>query len=54
MALTPEKDDYLLAFGRVCEAKGFHHSIEAAKRLDRKLIMAGVAGAVPASISRRR
>ena len=39
---TPEKDDYLLAFGRVCEAKGFHHSIEAAKRLDRKLIMAGV------------
>ena len=39
---TPEKDDYLLAFGRVCEAKGFHHSIETAKRLDRKLIMAGV------------
>ena len=30
---TPEKDDYLLAFGRVCEAKGFHHSIETAKRL---------------------
>ena len=29
---TPEKDDYLLAFGRVCEAKGFHHSIETAKR----------------------
>ena len=39
---TPEKDDYLLAFGRVCEAKGFHHSIEAARRLDRRLIMAGV------------
>ena len=39
---TPEKDDYLLAFGRVCEAKGFHHSIETAKRLGRKLIMAGV------------
>ena len=39
---TPEKDDYLLAFGRVCEAKGFHHSIETAKRLDTKLIMAGV------------
>ena len=39
---TPEKDDYLLAFGRVCEAKGFHHSIEAAKRLGRRLIMAGV------------
>ena len=39
---TTEKDDYLLAFGRVCEAKGFHNSIETAKRLDRKLIMAGV------------
>ena len=39
---TPRKDDYLLAFGRVCEAKGFHHSIEAAKRLGRRLIMAGV------------
>ena len=25
---TPDKDDYLLAFGRVCEAKGFHLSIE--------------------------
>lgn len=39
---TPQKDDYLLAFGRVCEAKGFHHSIEAATRLGRRLIMAGV------------
>jgi len=39
---TPQKDDYLLAFGRVCEAKGFHLSIEAAKRTGRKLIMAGV------------
>jgi glycosyltransferase involved in cell wall biosynthesis len=39
---TTEKDDYLLAFGRVCEAKGFHHSIATAKRLGRKLIMAGV------------
>jgi glycosyltransferase involved in cell wall biosynthesis len=39
---TPQKDDYLLAFGRVCEAKGFHHSIAAAKRLGRRLIMAGV------------
>jgi glycosyltransferase involved in cell wall biosynthesis len=39
---TPEKDDYLLAFGRVCEAKGFHLSIEAAKRTGRRLIMAGV------------
>ena len=39
---TTDKDDYLLAFGRVCEAKGFHHSIETAKRLGRRLIMAGV------------
>ena len=39
---TTEKDDYLLAFGRVCEAKGFHHSIETARRLGRRLIMAGV------------
>jgi len=36
-----EKDDYLLAFGRVCPAKGFHLSIEAAKRTGRRLIMAG-------------
>ena len=39
---TPVKDDYLLAFGRVCEAKGFHLSIEAAKRTGHRLIMAGV------------
>ena len=39
---TPQKDDYLLAFGRVCEAKGFHLSIEAAKRTGHRLIMAGV------------
>jgi glycosyltransferase involved in cell wall biosynthesis len=39
---TPAKDDYLLAFGRVCEAKGFHLSIEAARRTGHKLIMAGV------------
>jgi glycosyltransferase involved in cell wall biosynthesis len=39
---TPEKGDYLLAFGRVCEAKGFHLSIEAARRTGHKLIMAGV------------
>jgi glycosyltransferase involved in cell wall biosynthesis len=39
---VPEKDDYLLAFGRVCEAKGFHLSIEAARRGGRRLIMAGV------------
>jgi glycosyltransferase involved in cell wall biosynthesis len=39
--LHPEKDDYLLAFGRVCEAKGFHLSIEVARRTGRRLIMAG-------------
>jgi glycosyltransferase involved in cell wall biosynthesis len=39
--LTRQKDDYLLAFGRVCEAKGFHLSIEAAKRTGHRLIMAG-------------
>lgn len=39
---TPQKDDYLLAFGRVCEDKGFHLSIEAAKRTGHRLIMAGV------------
>ncbi len=38
---TPEKDDYLLAFGRLCAAKGFHLSIEAARRTGHKLIMAG-------------
>lgn len=38
---TATKGDYLLAFGRVCEAKGFHLSIETAKRLGRRLIMAG-------------
>ena len=49
---TTEKDDYLLAFGRVCEAKGFHNSIETAKRLDRKLIMAGVLRSRTASTSK--
>ena len=39
---TPDKDDYLLAFGRVCEDKGFHLSIEAARRTGHRLIMAGV------------
>ena len=37
-----EKDDYLLAFGRVCEAKGFHLAIEAARRSNQRLVMAGV------------
>jgi glycosyltransferase involved in cell wall biosynthesis len=40
--LTPQKDDYLLAFGRVAAAKGFHHSIEIARRTGHRLIMAGV------------
>jgi glycosyltransferase involved in cell wall biosynthesis len=39
---TPKKDDYLLAFGRIAAAKGFHLSIEAAKRTGQRLIMAGV------------
>jgi glycosyltransferase involved in cell wall biosynthesis len=39
---SAEKDDYLLAFGRVCEAKGFHLSIETARRTGRRLIIAGV------------
>jgi glycosyltransferase involved in cell wall biosynthesis len=37
-----EKDDYLLAFGRVSEAKGFHLAIEIARRAGRRLVMAGV------------
>ncbi len=36
------KDDYLLAFGRVCEDKGFHLAIEVARATGRRLIMAGV------------
>jgi len=36
-----EKDDYLLAFGRVCAEKGFDLAIEAARRTGRRLIMAG-------------
>jgi glycosyltransferase involved in cell wall biosynthesis len=39
--LHREKDDYLLAFGRICEAKGFHLSIEVARRTGRRLLMAG-------------
>lgn len=37
-----DKDDYLLAFGRVCEDKGFHLAIEIAKRTGTRLLMAGV------------
>jgi glycosyltransferase involved in cell wall biosynthesis len=36
------KDDYLLAFGRVCEDKGFHLAIEVARRTGSRLLMAGV------------
>ncbi len=36
------KDDYLLAFGRICEDKGFHIAIEVAKRTGHRLVMAGV------------
>ena len=52
---TPEKDDYLLAFGRVCEAKGFHHSIAAAKRLGPQAHHGRrAAGAVPRVLRGRR
>lgn len=37
-----DKQDYLLAFGRVCEAKGFHVAIEVARRTGHRLVMAGV------------
>ena len=37
-----DKDDYLLAFGRVCEDKGFHLAIDIARRTGRRLLMAGV------------
>lgn len=36
-----EKEDYLLAFGRICADKGFHTAIEVAKRTGMRLIMAG-------------
>lgn len=36
-----EKDDYLLAFGRLCADKGFHTAIEVARKTGRKLIVAG-------------
>jgi glycosyltransferase involved in cell wall biosynthesis len=39
---TTNKDDYLLAFGRVCEDKGFHLAIDIARRTGHRLIMAGV------------
>lgn len=36
-----QKDDYLLFFGRVCEVKGTHLAIEAARRSGHRLIIAG-------------
>jgi len=36
-----EKEDYLLAFGRLCEDKGFHTAIEVAEKTGQKLIIAG-------------
>lgn len=36
-----EKEDYLLAFGRLCADKGFHTAIEVAKRTGMKLVIAG-------------
>lgn len=36
------KKDYLLAFGRICEEKGFHLAIEVARRTGLRLVMAGV------------
>jgi glycosyltransferase involved in cell wall biosynthesis len=38
---TSEKEDYLLAFGRLCADKGFHTAIEVAKRTGQRLIIAG-------------
>ncbi len=40
--LATAKDDYLLAFGRVCEDKGFHLAIDIARRTGHRLVMAGV------------
>ena len=39
---SADKDDYLLAFGRICEDKGFHLAIDIARRTGRRLVMAGV------------
>jgi len=40
--LRTDKEGYLLVFGRVAEAKGFHLAIEIARRSGRRLVMAGV------------
>lgn len=41
MGFGAEKDDYLLFIGRMTPDKGAHTAIEVARRLDRRLIMAG-------------
>jgi glycosyltransferase involved in cell wall biosynthesis len=41
MPFRAEKDDYLLFIGRMTEDKGAHSAIDVARRLDRRLIMAG-------------
>jgi glycosyltransferase involved in cell wall biosynthesis len=41
MPFSAEKDDYLLFIGRMTPDKGAHTAIEVARRLDRRLIMAG-------------
>jgi glycosyltransferase involved in cell wall biosynthesis len=41
MPYSAEKDDYLLFIGRMTPDKGAHTAIEVARRLDRRLIMAG-------------
>jgi glycosyltransferase involved in cell wall biosynthesis len=38
---SAEKDDYLLAFGRICADKGFHTAIEVARETGSRLVIAG-------------
>jgi glycosyltransferase involved in cell wall biosynthesis len=42
-ALTPQpqKENFVLAMGRICPEKGFHHAITAAKMADVPLVLAG-------------
>ena len=41
MPFSAEKDDYLLFIGRMTPDKGAHTAIDVARRLERRLIMAG-------------